>query len=144
MKNEIALFFENGLPKGTAQEKGERIAYRVINGRRVPYIQHYKKSQVSAMRREFELRLKTFAPKRPSDKPIKLMVVLFFDIKAPKKAWGTYKTTRPDCDNYVKEIKDAMTSVGFWYDDAQVADLRVIKRYAECGEIYIRVEELET
>lgn len=144
MKNEIALFFENGLPKGTAQEKGERIAYRVINGRRVPYIQHYKKSQVSAMRREFELRLKPFAPKRPSDKPIKLMVVLFFDIKTPKKAWGTYKTTRPDCDNYVKEIKDAMTTTGFWIDDAQVADLRVIKRYAEKGEIYIRVEELET
>lgn len=144
MKREIYLLFENGLPKGTAQEKGERIAYHVVNGKRVPYIQHYKKTQVSAMRREFELRLKKHAPKQPSDKPIKLMVCLFFDVKAPKKAWGTYKTTRPDCDNYVKEIKDAMTSVGFWYDDAQVADLRVIKRYAELGEIYIRVEDLET
>lgn len=144
MKHEIFMLFENGLPKGTAQEKGERIAYRVINGRRVPYIQHYKKTQVSAMRREFELRLKKHAPKTPSDKPIKLMVCLFFDVKSPKKLWGTYKITRPDCDNYVKEIKDAMTTTGFWYDDAQVADLRVIKRYAERGEIYIRVEELET
>ena len=144
MKYEIFMLFENGLPKGTAQEKGERIAYRVINGRRVPYIQHYKKTQVSAMRREFELRLKKHAPKTPSDKPIKLMVCLFFDVKSPKKLWGTYKITRPDCDNYVKEIKDAMTTTGFWYDDAQVSDLRVIKRYAERGEIYIRVEDLET
>ena len=139
---EIYLYFENGLPKGTAQEKGECIRYKIINGKKLPYIHHFKKEQVEAMRREFEIRLKRYAPAHPTDKPVKLMVCLFFDIKSPKKLWGTYKTKRPDCDNYVKELKDAMTSCGFWEDDAQVADLRVIKRYAEKGEIYIRLEEL--
>ena len=32
---------------------------------------------------------------------------------------------------------------GFWKDDAQVADLRVVKTYAEKGSIAVTVEELE-
>ena len=79
----------------------------------------------------------------PSEKPIRLTVILYFDIKQPKKLWGTYKTTKPDCDNYVKEIKDVMTKLRFWKDDSQVSDLRVVKYYAEKGTIFIRLEELE-
>ena len=32
---------------------------------------------------------------------------------------------------------------GFWHDDAQVADLRIVKKYAEKASIYISVEEME-
>lgn len=138
MKNTFYLVFENGLPKGTAQQKGEAIRYK--NGE--PYIQHYKKDKVSALRQEFVLRLKKYAPRHPSEKPVRLCVWLFFNVKKPE-LWGTYKTTRPDCDNYVKEIKDAMTDCGFWKDDAQVARLEVIKTYAEKGTIAVTVEELE-
>jgi len=87
--------------------------------------------------------MKPYRPKEPSERPIRLTVCLYFDISKPKKLWGQYKTTRPDCDNYVKEIKDVMTELGFWKDDAQVVDLHVIKRYSEKATIYIQLEELD-
>lgn len=143
MKNEFYLHFENGMPKGTAQEKGERIAYRFSGGKKIPYIDHYRKPEVQATRNQLTLMMKKYRPKQPSDRPIRLVVCLYFNISKPKKLWGKYKTTRPDCDNYVKEIKDVMTDLKFWNDDAQVVDLRVIKRYSEKATIYISMEELD-
>lgn len=143
MKNEFYLHFEEGMPKHTAQEKGERIAYRFIGGKKIPYIDHYRKPEVQATRNQLTLMMKKYRPKQPSDRPIRLVVCLYFNISKPQKLWGKYKTTRPDCDNYVKEIKDVMTDLKFWNDDAQVVDLRVIKRYSEKATIYIRLEELD-
>lgn len=143
MKNNIFLNFENGMPKGTSQEKGECIKYKISEGRRVPYIHHFKEKHVEGMRAEFELKLKRHKPKKPVQGPVRLSLSLFFDVKRPKKLWGTYKTTRPDLDNYAKELIDAMTAVGFWIDDAQVSELKVSKRYAEKASIVIQWEELE-
>ena len=36
-----------------------------------------------------------------------------------------------------------MTELGFWKDDSQIVDLRLVKYYAEQATIYIKVEELE-
>ena len=143
MTNSFFLNFENGMPKGSAQQKGECIRYKIMNGKRVPYIHHFKKATVEGMRAEFELKLKRYRPMTPSEAPIKLVIMLYFDIKGPKRLWGTYKTTKPDLDNYAKELIDAMTSVGFWKDDAQVTDLKITKRYAGTASIFIQWEELE-
>lgn len=142
MKLEFYLHFENGMPKGTAQQKGETVKFRRNEaGKLVPYIKHYRTEKVSAERGQFILRMKRYAPKKRIEGPVKLTVLLYFDVK-DRKLWGKYKPTRPDCDNYVKEIKDAMTVSRFWKDDNQVVELRVVKRYAEKASIYIRVEEL--
>lgn len=138
MINIFTLNFENGMPKGTAQQKGEAIRYK--NG--APYIQHYKKDKVSAMRQEFALRLKRFAPRNPAAGPVRLYVCFHFDVK-DRKLWGKYKTTRPDADNIIKELKDAMTACRFWNDDSQVARLEVVKKYAHTGFIEIEVEDLD-
>ena len=138
MINIFTLNFENGMPKGTAQQKGEAIRYK--NG--APYIQHYKKDKVSAMRQEFALRLKRFAPRNPAAGPVHLYVCFHFDVK-DRKLWGKYKTTRPDADNIIKELKDAMTACRFWKDDSQVADLHIIKVYGPAAHITVKVEDLE-
>lgn len=143
MKSEFYLHFPEGLPRATSQEKGEAIRYKKVNGKILPYIDHYRKPKVQALRNELTLKMKRYRPEQTSEKPIRLTVILYFDIKAPKKLWGTYKTTKPDCDNYVKEIKDVMTLLKFWKDDNQVVDLRVVKYFAEKGTIFIRMEELE-
>ncbi len=143
MKTEFYLHFPEGLPRCTSQEKGEAVRYKKVEGRILPYIDHYRKPKVQALRNELTLKMKRYRPKETSEKPIRLTVILYFDIKAPKKLWGTYKTTKPDCDNYVKEIKDVMTLLKFWKDDNQVVDLRVVKYFAEKGTIFIRMEELE-
>lgn len=147
MKNEIYLRFEKGLPKGTAQQKGERISYRLVNGKKIPYILHYKNDSVSAARKEYQLRLRQYLPKEPSDKPIKLTIIFYSSIKYPRSAWGTYKTTKPDLDNMAKELIDSMIADketkkgGFFFDDSQIVDLRLIKYYSEEATIYIRIEE---
>lgn len=142
MSNKIFLHFEKGMPKGTSQQKGESIRYKISGGRRVPYVHHFKKANVEGLRRELELRLKRHRPETPAEGPVRLSLIFYFDIKSPKKLWGTFKTTKPDADNYAKELIDAMTSVGFWGDDAQVADLHVVKYYAEKATIFIEWEEL--
>ncbi len=139
MTNNFVLHFEGKLPAGTAQQKGEAIRYK--NGR--PYIQHYKKANVEALRTILELKLGKYAPAVPTDAPVRLFVWVCFDVK-DRNLWGKYKTTRPDADNYVKELKDAMTTVGFWNDDAQVVDLRVVKTYAEKASITVQIETLGT
>ena len=130
------LFFLNfpTMPKGTSQEK--RI--RIVNGKPV----FFKKSNVASAEYEFKVALKPHAPDIPSDKPIKLTIWFCFDTKK-KKLWKKPKPTRPDTDNYLKLFKDCMTDCGFWIDDAQVADERVIKTYSEKASIFVSWREIE-
>jgi Holliday junction resolvase RusA-like endonuclease len=64
--------------------------------------------------------------------------------KADKFIGIKLKDTMPDTDNLQKGLKDCMTKVGFWKDDAQVAVEHVSKWWTS-GEtgILITVEELE-
>ena len=55
---------------------------------------------------------------------------------------GAYKTTRPDADNLQKLLKDCMTRLGYWRDDAQVASEIVEKFWAEIPGIYVAVTAL--
>lgn len=54
---------------------------------------------------------------------------------------GEYKTTKPDTDNLQKLLKDCMTEVGFWTDDALVASEITEKFWAEQPGIYISICE---
>ena len=145
MITEFFLHFPEGLPHATSQMKGERIRYKFDpkTKKPVPYIDHYRKPEVQILRNMLTGKMFQYRPKQPSEKPIRLTVILYFNIKAHKKIWGKHKTTKPDCDNYVKEIKDVMTALKFWKDDNQVVDLRVVKYYAEKGTIFIRLEEID-
>jgi Holliday junction resolvase RusA-like endonuclease len=135
------LFFLNfpTMPKGTSQEK--RI--RIVNGKPV----FFKKESVASAEYLFRLALKPHIPETPSDKPIKLTIWFCFDTKK-KKLWKKPKPTRPDTDNFLKLFKDCMTADkngknGFWLDDAQVVDERVIKTYAEKASIFVSWKEID-
>lgn len=56
---------------------------------------------------------------------------------------AAYKSTKPDTDNLQKMLKDVMTELNFWKDDALVASEVIEKFWAEVPGIYIRIEELE-
>jgi len=47
-------------------------------------------------------------------------------------AAGTH-TSKPDLDNLAKAVMDALTTIGVWRDDAQVAGLTLSKAYAAPG-----------
>lgn len=70
--------------------------------------------------------------------PVALGVDVFF--KRPerlRKAGGAYHTQKPDFDNIIKNIKDALKDVA-WIDDAQVA------RYTDGGKFYLLPDSSET
>lgn len=62
--------------------------------------------------------------------------------KAAAEAGTLRPITKPDVDNYVKGIKDAMKGV-IWKDDSQVVDLLVSKFYSERPRIEVRIESLD-
>lgn len=55
---------------------------------------------------------------------------------------GEYKATKPDTDNLNKLLKDCMTTLHFWKDDALVASEICEKFWAEIPGIYVRIEVL--
>lgn len=55
---------------------------------------------------------------------------------------GSYKITKPDTDNLNKMLKDVMTELGYWRDDAQVASEIIEKFWAEIPGIYIEIENI--
>jgi len=62
--------------------------------------------------------------------------------KQAAAAAGTIRpTTKPDVDNIVKAIFDALNGV-VWKDDVQVVALRVEKRYSMVPGVVVRIEPL--
>ena len=128
MKSGYIILTMEQIPKGTAQMKR-------YNGRTRTYF----KSQRLQQTEDFYLNeLRSYAPISPITGAVSLSID--FDYFTPtKKRRGKWKTTRPDCDNMVKILIDCMTKLGFWLDDAQVARLRVSKRYAEGEQAQITI-----
>ena len=115
-------------PTATAQQKGER----VVGG----YIHHYKKKNVAAAEAILRDALLPYVPAEPiTDKPILLNVVWMFPYpkSAKKHKPGTerWKITRPDTDNLNKMLKDVMTDMGFWKDDALICTECILKMYSD-------------
>jgi Holliday junction resolvase RusA-like endonuclease len=81
-----------------------------------------------------------------SDKPIAMHVIFLFGIP---KSWSKQKkeaiiwhTSRPDSDNLLKGIKDALNGIAY-IDDAQVCYVSAKKQYAENEGIEIEIIELK-
>lgn len=84
--------------------------------------------------------LKQYKPAIPYDKGVRLITKWCFPRGKHKD--GEYRTTKPDTDNLQKMLKDCMTALGFWSDDALVASEICEKFWAEVSGIYIRIEEI--
>ena len=127
-------------PTATAQQKGER----VIGG----YIHHYKKKNVAAAEAILRDALLPYVPEAPiENKAISLDVAWIFPYpKSAKKhrpGWERWKITRPDTDNLNKMLKDVMTDMGFWKDDALIGSEKIRKLYADEPGIEIEIIEME-
>jgi Holliday junction resolvase RusA-like endonuclease len=67
-----------------------------------------------------------------------------FYLPRPKRTKNTRPSVRPDLDNYVKALKDALNGI-VWSDDSRICDLWAEKHYAAEGtrpRIEMRVEEI--
>ena len=95
----------------------------------------YEPAKVAAARSKLTNHLTCHRPLRPMNGAVQLLVKWCF----PRGAHGDgeYRITRPDTDNLQKLLKDVMTDLGFWKEDAQVACEIVEKFWAEIPGLYI-------
>lgn len=121
-------------PTVTAQEK--KIV--VVKGK--PHF--YEPDSVAEAKHELKRHLKPFIPKMPLSGPLKLTVSWLFP-RGTKHKHNEYRMTKPDTDNLEKLLKDCMTQLHFWEDDAQVCIEHVEKVWSdEPNGIGIEIIEL--
>ena len=128
------FFLDIQPPTVTAQEH----KVRVVRGKPM----FYDTAKLKAARSTFESLLRRHRPATPLEGPVALSVEWHFATKSHKE--GTFRVTRPDTDNLQKLLKDCMTRVGFWKDDAQVCREEVTKRWSrQKPGIHIKVVNID-
>ena len=104
-----------------------------------PYV--YKQQALVDARQKFEAYLAKHVPPVPFTGPVQLVVKWCYPVKGSHRN-GEWKTSKPDTDNSEKMLKDVMTELGYWKDDAQVCSEIVQKFWASIPGIYIQIESL--
>lgn len=85
---------------------------------------------------------------KPIETRVKVTIIAYFDIpkstskkkEAEMLLENISPTKKPDIDNIIKIILDAMNKFAF-KDDTQVTKLEIEKKYAKSPKIYIKIEE---
>lgn len=121
------------VPTVTHQEK----QVHVVNGKPI----FYEPEELKAARAKFQAYLGQHVPEKRFTGPVRLTTWWCFPVTGKHKN-GEYKTSKPDTDNLVKLLKDVMTELHFWKDDAQVASEVIEKYWADLPGIYVKVESL--
>lgn len=77
------------------------------------------------------------------DKSIPLSITAVFYMPRPASVSATkrpFHIVKPDVDNLVKGLTDALTGI-CWVDDAQIVEIRACKEYSETPQTVLMVEE---
>lgn len=121
-------------PTVTHQEK----QVHVVKGKPV----FYEPEELKNARAKLMSALARNIPEKPFDGPLFLSCDWYFPVTG-KHRNGEFKTTKPDTDNLNKLLKDCMTAMQFWKDDAQVCMEVIAKYYADVPGIKITVSNIE-
>jgi Holliday junction resolvase RusA-like endonuclease len=117
-----------------------------INGR----IRMYDPKKSSDFKDYVRLVASEHRPEQLLEGPISLVVKVYKPTlksfskkkKVAAEAGHLRPTSKPDVDNYVKGVKDALKNV-IWKDDSQVVDLHISKWYSETPRVEITIVPLD-
>lgn len=87
--------------------------------------------------------------KAPLEGPVAMVLEFVYAVSAswPKKkkedalSGRLCMITHPDLDNICKLIIDALNGIGY-NDDQQIIQIKASKKYGECNQIFIAIEEI--
>jgi Holliday junction resolvase RusA-like endonuclease len=130
-------------PRTTAQA-----SYRILrkaNGQ--SFIGKTSTSKASVAKKELQILLQPHIPQQPFAGAISVKIFICFpfnktDSKHTQEKGSVYHPKKPDVDNYVKMLLDAMNKK-FWVDDAQICELRVIKKRGNKPLIDIEIATIQ-
>jgi Holliday junction resolvase RusA-like endonuclease len=131
--DKISFFMPMIPPTKTHQQK--KVAIR--NGKPI----FYEPRELQEARVKLREHLSQHVPTGKFITGVRLVTKWLFPITG-KHVEGEYKITKPDTDNLQKMLKDVMTDVGYWVDDALVCSEIIEKFYADKPGIYISIEEM--
>lgn len=134
---------------GDPRGKGRPRVVRLKNGASMGYTPDKTVAYEELARQRFRQQWPSAELPFPAHTPVCVMITACFGIpkSASKKArtamlsGQTYPTKKPDVDNVVKIVLDALNGFA-WHDDAQVVLLQVAKEYTE-HEPFVRVQVSE-
>ena len=104
----------------------------------------HKTKELEALEYFYMQKLSKFKPAKPILGAVLLETKWFFN-GGDNCSSCTWRTKKPDSDNLVKTLKDCMSAVGFWKDDAQCQDITLkfdIPAKYKHG-IFIQVSKIE-
>lgn len=134
VENDFEIFLPMVPPTVTHQEK----KVTVVKGKPV----FYEPPELKDARAKLTAYLANHKPENKFSGPVRLITKWCYPVKGKHQS-GEYKTTKPDTDNMIKLLKDVMTALEFWQDDALVASEITEKFWADVPGIYISIESLE-
>lgn len=132
-------------PTITAQQKGQRV---VVPKHGKPFVHHFVKKEVEAAQKQFSRALFPFLPKQPMLGPLRIVEEWRWPWREsePKRnrAMGwKWKDVAPDFENISKALVDEMGKLGFFKNDGQICDGRVLKKWSDIPGIRITLEKLD-
>lgn len=101
----------------------------------------YDPPELKEARSKLKAYLAPYRPDVPYEDGVRLIVRWCFPLAGAHND-GEYRITKPDTDNLQKMLKDVMTDLHYWKDDALVCSELVEKFWAKHPGIYIRIEEV--
>ncbi len=131
---EISFFMPMCPPTVTHQEK----SITVRSGKPIVY----EPAELKTARTKLEAHLAQHIPHKAFSGPVRLVTKWLFPITGTHTD-GEWKSTKPDTDNLQKMLKDCMTKLHYWKDDALVCSEIIEKFWAEHPGIYIVIRDLE-
>lgn len=132
---EFEFFMAMIPPTITAQE------HKIVIRKGKPF--YYDPPELMAARQKLTDHLAAHRPESWIGGPIELTTTWCFHTE-DSRLDGTFKITKPDTDNLNKLLKDCMTQLGFWNDDAQVCR-EIIEKYwvkTSPAGIFVRIRQL--
>lgn len=132
----IGLFIEGQPPKTTSQQKGVFVA-----GGKPRF---FTKQKVQVVKDSFVRSMRKCAPVKPLTAPqsVEILICYAYTIadKKAKRCGFIPHDKRPDIDNLIKLLLDAMTAAGWFVDDSIVTRLVASKvRRPDKSGIFINV-----
>lgn len=129
---ETKFFMAMNPPTKTYQQK----KIRVVNNKPVLY----EPPELKEVRVKLTAYLSKHIPDKKYTSAVRLIVKWCFPISGKHKH-GDYRITKPDTDNLQKMLKDIMTELNYWEDDALVASEIIEKFWSETPGIYISITD---
>ena len=129
----IEFFLPMIPPTTTHQQK----SVRVVRGKPV----FFEPPELQNARAKLQAALAAHVPPEKYTTAVRLLTKWCFPCGATHQQ-GEWKTTRPDTDNMIKLLKDVMTQLGYWTDDALVTSEITEKFWADPPGIFVRIEVL--